>query len=63
MLDVANKFNTKVVPLIGQGTLNEAIEKIQNNYDIYTNGVKKLKSDYYYKNVYKNGFSALEKQL
>jgi len=30
MLDVANKFNTKVVPLIGQGTLNEAIEKIQN---------------------------------
>lgn len=39
------------------------INKIQGDYDVYTSGVKKMKDQYYYKKIYKEGFSALEKQI
>lgn len=40
-----------------------AIDKIQSNYPDYLHGIRRLKKHYFYKDVYKEGFSALEKRL
>ncbi len=40
-----------------------AIDKIQGNYPDYLQGIRKLKKQYFYKDIYKEGFSALEKRL
>jgi len=40
-----------------------SINKIQRNRSVYVSGIKKIKDRYFYKKIYKEGFSDLEKQL
>ena len=40
-----------------------AVDKIQSNYQDYMDGIRKLKKQYFYKELYKQGFSTLEKRL
>lgn len=39
------------------------IDKIQNDYNVYIVGIKKMKDKYFYKKIYKEGFSVLEEQI